>query len=194
MAGRPSAPSEQETRFVRTAEPWALRHFRTSVFSPWASQNTGTIGLKPDFNLQGEAYPVAKRVKWGRVVPINGLTQPNEKNMNTLSHYQALERTGLQMVNAASMGDWNEVSRLEGMALVEVDALRMHGNHRLTSFQLGNKSTARLDMLKSLLRLDAQIRNLAEPGWITIEQWLEPTRRRQVDFFQTDTHDDPLDK
>ncbi len=114
--------------------------------------------------------------------------------MNTLSHYQALERTGLQMVKAASMGDWNEVSRLEGKALGEVNALRMHSNHHLTSFQLGNPNTARQDILKSLLRLDAQIRNLAEPGWMTIEHWLEPSRRRQVDIFQTDTHDDALDK
>ncbi|WP_180683549.1 flagellar protein FliT [Tepidicella baoligensis] len=101
-----------------------------------------------------------------------------------LPHYQALERTGQHMVAAAQQGHWAEVTRLEGVALKQVEALRRAGTQPPTT---PHEREARLNALKALLRLDAQVRRLAEPGWALMEAWLTPSRSGQVGAYLADT-------
>lgn len=101
-----------------------------------------------------------------------------------LPHYQALEHTGQQMVAAAQQGNWAEVTRLEGVALEQVQALRQAGTLPAIT---PHEREARLNALKALLRLDAQVRRLAEPGWVLVEEWLAPSRSGQVDAYSADT-------
>lgn len=102
----------------------------------------------------------------------------------SLPHYQALERTGLQMVTAAQQGNWAEVARLEGVALEQAQALRQAGGLPAIT---PHEREARLNALKALLRLDAQVRRLAEPGWVLVGEWLAPSRNGQVGAYSADT-------
>ena len=98
---------------------------------------------------------------------------------------QALAHTGTQMLAAARLGDWTEVRRLESVAQRQVQALRQRSPriHDLPPAQ----RRARLEALKALLRLDAEIRRLAEPGWVRVESWLAPSRRGQDGAYSADT-------
>jgi len=101
-----------------------------------------------------------------------------------LPHYQALERTSMQMAVAAQAGDWPEVRRLQGQAREQVAALKAAGvSGTLTATQ----QQAKLAALKAILRLDAQVRNLAEPDWVKIDAWLYPARNGQVGQPAADT-------
>ena len=101
-----------------------------------------------------------------------------------LPHYQALERTSQQMALAAHEGNWPEVRRLEGLARDQVAVLKAAGvSGTLTAPQ----RRAKLAALKAILRLDAQVRNLAEPGWVKVDAWLRPSRNGQVGEPMADT-------
>ena len=101
-----------------------------------------------------------------------------------LPHYQALEHTASRMAASARQGQWAEVQRLEGVALDQVQALKAAGPIQHTT---PAERRVRLQALKAVLRLDAQVRNLAEPGWLKVEAWLNPSRDRQVGAYSADT-------
>jgi len=86
-----------------------------------------------------------------------------------LPHYQALVHTGTQMVAAAMQGQWTEVSRLESVAREQVTVLRPLMSQAAWSHK---DRAARRQALIAILRLDAQVRALAEPGWRTVQPWL----------------------
>lgn len=88
---------------------------------------------------------------------------------NSLFHYQAIEQTGVKMVSAAHQGDWAEVTRLEALANQQFQALR-YANMPATVSPYERE--ARHKVLKVLLRLDAEVRRLAEPGWVLTDEWL----------------------
>lgn len=94
--------------------------------------------------------------------------------MTTITQmYAQLMTTGQHMVHAASTGDWHTVSHLESLAKAHWASIRhMEQNLAMTVAQRRNKHAA----LLALLRFDAQVRALAEPGWTT----LAPYFRDQV--------------
>jgi len=106
--------------------------------------------------------------------------------MPTPPQYQALERTGTQMVAAARQGDWAGVAHLESVVREQVSALKATHAPAPTCPQARQ---ARLEALKALLRLDAQVRALAEPGWNRVERWLgaPASRHGQVGAYSADT-------
>lgn len=103
-----------------------------------------------------------------------------------LTPYQALEHTSAQMVTAARQGRWSEVDRLQAVARTQVATVRA-----IESFSRNAPTPAerlaRLEALKAILRLDAQVRNLAEPGWVQVNEWLSPSIHRQVAAYSADT-------
>ncbi len=79
-----------------------------------------------------------------------------------LDYYRAIESTSVQMVAAAREEDWDEVVRLEGACAVLIEQLR----HRSRTEALdAAQRTEKSRIMLSILRHDAQIRNLAEP-WL----------------------------
>lgn len=101
----------------------------------------------------------------------------------TLTHYQALEQTSARMAAAAQQGQWSEVDRLQSVAKVQVATLKATGMQPMTP----TERQARLAALKAILRLDAQVRNLAEPGWVKVDAWLRPSHNGQVGEPLADT-------
>ena len=99
-----------------------------------------------------------------------------------MPHYQALECTSTHMVAAAQQGRWAEVARLQDVAREQVASLQALGPASLSTLE----RRVRLEALKAVLRHDAQVRRLAEPGWATVEGWLAPSRHRQVIAYSAD--------
>lgn len=105
----------------------------------------------------------------------------------TLTHYQALEQTSARMAAAAQQGQWGEVERLQSVAQVQVATLKATGVQPMTR----TERQARLAALKAILRLDAQVRNLAEPGWVKVHEWLNPSIHGQVGAYLADSSSKP---
>lgn len=100
-----------------------------------------------------------------------------------LHHYHALEHTSTRMAAAAQQGHWTAVAHLQEVAREQVTTLKATGLHPPTP----TERQARLAALKAILRLDAQVRNLAEPGWVQVNQWLNPSTPGQVGAYLTDS-------
>jgi hypothetical protein len=101
-------------------------------------------------------------------------------------HHHALESTGAQMLAAARQGHWAEVTRLEAVARSQVASYRATpGNPPSTPAD----KQVRLNALKAILHLDAQVRALAEPGWNRLDRWLDSkaTYHGQVGAYSADT-------
>ena len=87
-----------------------------------------------------------------------------------LAPYQAIERTSLQMVQAARRADWAEVARLEALSREQVAQWREHTAAReLSPAQQRKKRAA----LLAILRHDAQVRRLADPTQANLELLLQ---------------------
>ena len=79
-----------------------------------------------------------------------------------LDFYQAIERTSQAMLDAAQAQDWDEVVRLESACAVLIARLRELGSET----PLSPEERARKQrIMLTLLRHDAQIRELVEP-WV----------------------------
>ena len=92
---------------------------------------------------------------------------------NLLEHYHAIERTSQAMLDAAQAHDWDAVMRLESACAVLIARLRELGqDSELTPAQRASKQRIML----TLLRHDAQIRELVEPCVDDLWENLGPTR------------------
>jgi len=98
---------------------------------------------------------------------------PSASPASGLHHYHALECTAQHMSNAAKLGLWSEVSRLEDVAKEQVHALKQH----LTTnpAETPRLKRSRYMALQAILRLDAQVRLLMEPGWRTVDSAMRST-------------------
>lgn len=105
--------------------------------------------------------------------------------MAHLDCYLNLEHTSQQMVAAAQQSDWATVERLELQALQQVKGIRAAPPQTHTNQGRGE---ARHQALLAILRHDAQVRALAEPGWEKIEGYLRWTETSggQVDGCRAD--------
>ena len=88
-------------------------------------------------------------------------------NMNTntvlLNYYEAIERASQDMLDAARVGDWDHVVKLEGACAVLISQLKHAAGER--SLHPDDAQTKSRIMQRILVN-DAEIRHLAEP-------WLE---------------------
>jgi flagellar protein FliT len=80
-----------------------------------------------------------------------------------LQYYEAIEQASLDMLEAARVGNWDRVVKLEGACAVLISQIRhATGRDRLASEEAQMKSR----IMQRILLNDAEIRMLAEP-------WLE---------------------
>lgn len=78
-----------------------------------------------------------------------------------LAQYHTIERTSQQMLQAAQQDDWAEVRRLELVCNEQVAQLKQQAHGvRLSPPAKAQKQR----LMLAILRHDAQIRSLAEPG------------------------------
>ncbi len=97
--------------------------------------------------------------------------------LTLLDYYQAIENTSSQMLQAAEADDWDEVVRLEGACAVLIEQLRERsGAMDLTAEERAEKHR----IMMTILRHDAQIRELAEPWIDDLGQMMQVQRPAQL--------------
>ncbi len=97
--------------------------------------------------------------------------------LTLLDYYQAIENTSSQMLQAAEADDWDEVVRLEGACAVLIEQLRERsGAIDLTAEERAEKHR----IMMTILRHDAQIRELAEPWIDDLGQMMQVQRPVQL--------------
>lgn len=82
---------------------------------------------------------------------------------NLLSYYEAIEKASADMVEAARIGDWDHVIKLEGACVLLISQLKNAARSHALSVE---ESQLKSRIMRSVLVNDAEIRHLAEP-------WLE---------------------
>jgi flagellar protein FliT len=84
-----------------------------------------------------------------------------------LQYYEAIESASERMLEAARVGDWDNVVKLEGACALLISQLK----HAAGSLELGREERQlKGRIMKRILVNDAEIRTLAEP-------WLEDLDR-----------------
>ena len=84
-------------------------------------------------------------------------------NSALLSYYEAIEQASHEMLEAARVGNWDHVVKLEGACALLISQLKhAAGNHELEPEEARLKSR----IMQRILLNDAELRQLAEP-------WLE---------------------
>ena len=94
-----------------------------------------------------------------------------------LEYYKAIEGASRQMLEAAQMEDWDQVVRLEGACAVLIEQLRAKSRQKDLEPQ---ERAEKQRIMMSILRHDAEIRNLAEPWLTDIDHMLGGTRHKQL--------------
>ena len=86
-------------------------------------------------------------------------------NMNTvlLNYYEAIERASREMLDAARVGDWDHVVKLEGACALLIAQLKRSASERPLEAE---EAQLKSKIMQRILVNDAEIRQLAEP-------WLE---------------------
>ena len=84
-------------------------------------------------------------------------------NSNLLNYYEAIEQASHDMLEAARMGDWDQVVKLESACALLISQLK----HAAAQKALGaDEAQLKSRIMQRILVNDAEIRCLAEP-------WLE---------------------
>lgn len=84
-------------------------------------------------------------------------------NYALLQYYEAIETASREMLEAARVGDWDRVVKLEGACAVLISQLK----HAAAESALGSDmAQMKARIMQRILLNDAEIRHLAEP-------WLE---------------------
>ena len=79
-----------------------------------------------------------------------------------LDYYKAIEKASQKMLAAAQSENWDQVMHLEGTCAVLIAQLRAKAH---SSSLAPNERKEKSRIMQSILRTDAEIRNLAEP-WL----------------------------
>ena len=77
-----------------------------------------------------------------------------------LAQYQTIERTSERMLQAARQGNWQEVTRLEGVCGEQVQRARDLARSATLS---PTEKASKQRLMLAILRHEAQIRSLSEP-------------------------------
>jgi len=94
-----------------------------------------------------------------------------------IDYYKAIEGASRQMLEAAQAENWNDVVRLEGVCAVLIEQLRAESKRQ----DLPKESKAEKQrIMLSILRHDAEIRQLAEPWLADLDHMLGGAAARQL--------------
>jgi flagellar protein FliT len=97
------------------------------------------------------------------------MNRPNDMDGQSplLRHYRVLESASAEMLRAARQGDWDGVCRLEAACVVVIAQLRsLADDHALRP----DEQAERMRILGAILANDAEIRRIAEPLPLYLEQ------------------------
>jgi flagellar protein FliT len=86
-----------------------------------------------------------------------------------IEHYQEIARVSAEMLAAARSDRWEEVARLEAQCQREIVDLKRAAMVQSLS---PSEQLRRVELLRSMLRDDAQIRRRAEPWLRELEQMI----------------------
>ena len=93
----------------------------------------------------------------------------NAMPQSLLDYYKAIEGASRRMLEAAQAEDWDQVVKLEGACAVLIEQLRAESQlQNLAPTERAEKQR----IMMSILRHDAEIRNLAEPWLADIDHML----------------------
>ncbi|MCD2342246.1 flagellar protein FliT [Ideonella azotifigens] len=88
---------------------------------------------------------------------------------NLLNFYEAIERASADMVEAARVGNWDEVVKLEGACAVLIAQLK---NAAHSESLQAEESKVKSRIMQRILLNDAEIRHLAEPWLDDLDQMM----------------------
>jgi len=100
-----------------------------------------------------------------------------------LSYYEAIERASVDMLAAARAGNWDEVVKLEGACVLLISQLKHAAQepvpvprdpHALEA------AKAKSRIMQRILVNDAEIRHLAEPWLVDLDDTLNGRRNRSL--------------
>ena len=100
----------------------------------------------------------------------NAITSQNLGTSRLIDYYKALEDSSLKMLQAAQLQDWEGVARYEGTCAVLIEQLRYQARHEAL---LPEQRKLKSEIMRRILRNDAEIRLLAEPWLAQFEHMFE---------------------
>lgn len=100
----------------------------------------------------------------------NAITSQNLGTSRLIDYYKALEDSSLKMLQAAQLQDWEGVARYEGTCAVLIEQLRYQARHETL---LPEQRKLKAEIMRRILRNDAEIRLLAEPWLAQFEHLFE---------------------
>ena len=89
-----------------------------------------------------------------------------------LQYYEAIETASREMLEAARLGDWDRVVKLEGACAVLISQLKHAAGESAIE---GDAVKAKARIMQRILLNDAEIRYLAEPWLAHCEQSFDKT-------------------
>jgi flagellar protein FliT len=96
-------------------------------------------------------------------------TSPTVMTNALLQYYEAIETASHEMLEAARVGDWDRVVKLEGACAVLISQLK----HAAGESALGHEEAQlKARIMQRILLNDAEIRHLAEPWLEDLDQML----------------------
>lgn len=103
---------------------------------------------------------------------------PIHNDQQTLiDYYKAIEAASRKMLEAAQTENWDEVVQLEGACAVLIEQLRAESRSKNLS---AHERSEKQRIMLSILRHDAEIRNLAEPWLADIDDMLGASHSQQL--------------
>lgn len=89
---------------------------------------------------------------------------------NLLSYYEAIEKASADMVEAARLGNWDHVIKLEGACVLLISQLKNAARSQPLSVE---ESQLKSRIMRRVLVNDAEIRHLAEPWLEDLDQMMQ---------------------
>ena len=86
-----------------------------------------------------------------------------------MNYYEAIERASADMLSAARCGNWDQVVKLEGACVLLISQLKNAARHAALDAEAAK---AKSRIMQRILVNDAEIRHLAEPWLLDLEDRL----------------------
>jgi flagellar protein FliT len=100
----------------------------------------------------------------------------NTPSCGLINRYEDIARASRSMLDAAHLGDWAAVERIEGQCRDLISALKVAAASDTLSEA---EKSRRMILLRTILKDDAQIRLRAEPWLRDLENFLAVSRRAE---------------
>jgi len=99
-----------------------------------------------------------------------------------LSYYEAIERASVDMLAAARAGNWDEVVKLEGACVLLISQLKHAAQEPVPAPdpRAVEAAKAKSRIMQRILVNDAEIRHLAEPWLVDLDDTLNGRPNRSL--------------